>query len=198
MCKAIEIILGSAVLTAIITEIVSWGKFYLERKKQNKYQDAKNNLPILLDILEDLEILEQAYIFCGTFCPVLEHRCPKFSNADGDGINTMSYAQRGHQFQLIGYKIIRNCRRIIFLTPKKHLPVVVKTCTEIVNFLCQKKSPDSKQHLDTMITNLISHLDPENKGYHKDAIDEFSKKLRGLHDKLNDNIKDELPELSGK
>jgi hypothetical protein len=164
------------------------------RKKQNKYQDAKANLPILLEILEDLNILEQAYVFNGRFSPQLEHREPTLSNVDGDGLK-MSFAQRGHQFQMIGYRIIRNCRKMLFLTPKGHLPEVWKICGDIKKFLCSKEAPDSKTYLDRSVIALIGSLSREDIDRSAE-IEEFAVGLRQLHDALDSAIERELPLLS--
>jgi hypothetical protein len=162
-------------------------------KIQNKYQDTKDNLPILLEILEDLNILQQAFVFNGAFCPPLEHRCPAISDKDGDGLNTMSFAQRGHQFRMVGYRIVRNCRRIMFLTPNGSLLKTLKTCREIKDFLYKKRTSDSKTHLDFMINSLTSYLGgktSDSAGLHK-----FSKEVQKFHDKLDNYIEEELPYL---
>ncbi|MDR3551116.1 MAG: hypothetical protein P4L31_06915 [Candidatus Babeliales bacterium] len=163
---------------------------------QNKYQDSKNNLPILLEILEDLEKLEYAYVFKGQFCPLIEHRCPSFSDKDGDGTNTMSYAQRSHQFRMVGHRIIKNCRKIVFLTPKEHLPNVLEICVELNSFLCSKKTPDSKTYFDLMINILMYELNPECIKNNSDpTINIFIEKLRQFHEKLDRAIQEELPSL---
>ena len=196
MCKEVfrtvlYILLSSTLIAAVIT-------IYQEnsrRKKQNKYQDAKANLPILIEILEDLNILEQAYVFRGVFCPPLEHRAPHLSDKDGDGVTNMSYAQRGRQFQLIGYRIIRNCRKVIFLTPINHLRSTLETCKDIKNFLCLKKTRDSKTHLDQQIMLLIGIL-PHNNIDREQEIKVFTEKLHQFYDALDAAIEKELPRLS--
>lgn len=189
-------ILLSSISSGIVSTIISSRMANKQRKLQNQYEDAKSNLPVLLEILEDLEKLEQAYIFRGQFCPLIEHRVPFFSDKDGDGIITMSYAQRGHQFRVIGYRIIRNCRQVIFLTPKEHLPQVLESCKAINNFLCSK-SPESKIYLDIMVDNLISYMYAVDRKMNIDSdIKDFDKNIRTLHDNLDQVIQDELPYLA--
>ena len=170
---------------------VSWN-----RKNQNKYQDAKQSLPILLSILEDLSILHEAYIFRGVFCPQLEHRCPALSDEDGDGLK-MSYAQRGHQFQMIGYRLIRNCRKMIFITPSSHLPQVLDTCKKIIKSLRYRKTPSSKNYLDYMSIVIVACLSEKYNTSHPkiEQMEQFAKKLQNWHDLLEREIEKELPSL---
>ena len=39
---------------------------------QKKYQDTNDSLPVLLEILDDLNKLHQAFVFKGIFCPPLK------------------------------------------------------------------------------------------------------------------------------
>ena len=196
MCKELffpisNLLLSGAVRAAIVTGLLENSR----RKKQNKYQDAKANLPILMEILEDLNILEQAYIFRGVFCRLLEHRCPQLSADDVDGVNNMSYSQRAHQFRLIGYRIIRNCSKIIFLTPAGHLPKVLEVCRNIKIFFYSKKRPDSNTHLELNITILLEILQ-QNRMQRDSEIKEFTEKLHQLYADLDAAIVEELPLLS--
>jgi hypothetical protein len=193
-----KVVLPSSVSSSLISH---WA-VSKQQKKQNQYQDAKEKLPILLEILEDLEILEQAYIFKGKFCPLKEHRCPDLSAVDGDALLKLSYAQRVHQFRIIGHKLIRNCRRMVYLTPKGHLPNVLMRCSEIKNFLCHKEFLDSKTYFDLMIGCLLNYMAATNE---KDCpkidnvvISEMNKfviKLREFYDRLDEDIQKELPNL---
>ena len=187
-------ILMGITLGGISSALVSAYMISTDRKKQNRYQNAKENLPILLKILEDLEILEQACVFNGKFCPLIEHRCPMLSDEDGNGLN-MSYAQRGHQFRKFGHRIIRNCRKIIFLIPKEHMPQVLAICANINRFLCSKKSLNSKTYLDSTIDYLIICLGSKAIN-NNDSINDFAKKLREFHNELDEKIQEELPRLS--
>jgi len=164
-----------------------------ERLNQNKYKDAKENLPILLSILEDLNILNQAYIFRGVFCPQIEHRAPTLSCEDGDG-QEMSYAQRGHQFQMVGYRIIKNCRKIIFLTPPSHLPQVLAVCKEIIKSLKHRDAPSSKTRLDYMSVTMVSCLSKQD-GTTYSEMKQFAQQFHEWHDLLEQAIEKELSSL---
>lgn len=41
---------------------------------QDKKNDARATIPVIVEILEDLENLQQAFTFQGRFIPGLEHR----------------------------------------------------------------------------------------------------------------------------
>lgn len=166
-----------------------------DRKDQNKYQDAKENLSILLCILEDLNILNQAYVFRGIFCPQIEHRVPSLSYENGDG-QKMSYAQRAHQFQMIGYRIINNCRKMICLVPESHLPKTLTVCKEIIKSLRHRKTLSSKTHLDYMISTMISCLSKQDSTTDK-QMNQFAQQLQQWHDSLEQEIEEELPFLWG-
>jgi len=163
-----------------------------ERKNQNKYSDAKENLPVLLSILEDLNILNQAYVFCGKFCPQIEHRMPTLSNKDGDGPN-MSYAQRAHQFRMFGYRIIRNCKTMIFLTPPSHLPQVIAVCKEIVKSLEHRKNRLTKIRLDYISNVMLSCLSKKESA--NDEMMRLAQQFQKWHDDLNQAIEKELSSL---
>ncbi len=179
--------LGS--LAGIFTaKIATW-----DRVNQNKYQDAKDNLPILLSILKDLNILNQAYVFQGTFCPQIEHRSPILSYEDGDGLK-MSYSQRAHQFQMVGYRIINNCRSIIFLTPPLHLPQVLSVCKEIIKSLRHRDTPSSKTCLDYMSVVMVSCLSKQDDKTYSE-MKQFAQQLQEWHDLLEQAIEKELSSL---
>ncbi len=167
---------------------------------QKNYQDTKDNLPTLLEILDDLTKLNQAFIFKGIFCPLIEHRAPVLSMQDGSKENEMSYAQRGYQFQFFGLRIINNCRKILYITPKRNLPCTLKICKELKEFLTfQEKG--KKAHLDFMITSLVSYLSrnesntsPDIEG--KNSCNQFQEKLAKFIDELDAQIEKELPYLA--
>ncbi len=170
-------------------------KFRLEKK----YQDAKANLPILLELLEDLYTLYQAFVFKGKFCPQLEHRTPSFSFADKGSDEKskakMSVAQRAFQFYSIGRKIINNCRKVIFLSGRDHLPKTVALCKQIKLYLL-KQEPGKKRHLDFMIQTLVSSLDDEqnlvaDKGLFRTYQEEFLQ----FHNELDAIVEAELPQI---
>ena len=162
---------------------------------QKRYQDTKDNLPVLLEILEDLHVLQQAFVFRGVFCPPLEHRAPNLSEKDGTGLD-MSYAQRTHQFYLVGLRIIKNCRKIIFLTPCTSLPETLKMCKELKNFLSSREE-GKKTHLDFMTTTLTSYLGGQSKDMRTgDLCTQFHTKLQLFQDTLDSQIEKELPYLT--
>ncbi len=108
----------------------------------------------------------------------------------------MSFAQRGYQFRLIGYRLIRNCRKIIFLTPKSHLPRVLEICRDITKYFAGRKSPTSKSHLDYMITRMESNLSsPE--VVDGSEMKEWKEQFRQFHDSLEAAIEKEFPSLWG-
>ena len=111
----------------------------------------------------------------------------------------MSYAQRGYQFQLFGLRIINNCRKILYTTPKNNLSGTLKTCKEIKEFLTfQEKG--KKAHLDFMITCLVSYLSRNESNTSQDidgknSCNQFQEKLAGFIDELDTQIENELPYL---
>jgi len=164
------------------------------RKMQNSHQYAKDILPILLEILEDIEKLKSAFIFQGRFCPEIEHRGPGLNKEkDGDGILTMSYAQRGYQFRSIGSQIIRNCRRMVLLTPKQYLPDVLLVCSQLKDFLCERKNDDQKMKLDSMIICLMHVL--EGNRDRDSEIDKFVERLSWFCTKLEKMAQKEVSVL---
>ncbi len=175
-------------------------KILKEFSLQKNYQDTKDSLPILLEILDDLNTLNQAFVFKGTFCPPIEHRMPTLSMKDSSKEGEMSYAQRGYQFRLIGLRIISNCRKIVYITPQKNLPETLKTCKELKEFLSSQEE-GKKAHLDFMITNLTSYLSrnesnpsPDVEG--KNLCDQFQEKLAKFFRELDAQIEKELPYLA--
>lgn len=174
-------------------------KILKEFSLQKNYQDTKDSLPTLLEILEDLNTLNQAFVFKGIFCPPIEHRAPTLSMQDGSKEGEMSYAQRGYQFRLIGLRIISNCRKIVYITPKKNLPETLKICKELKEFLSSQEE-GKKAHLDFMITNLTSYLSrnesntsPDREG--KNLCDQFQEMLAKFFRELDAQIEKELPYL---
>jgi hypothetical protein len=165
-------------------------KSQLLNNLQNQYQDAQNILPVLLAIVEDLEILEQAFIFNGRFCPLIEHRCPNLLLDDDNIVSNMSYAQRSNQFYMIGRRIVKNCRTIIYLTPVNHLPQITKTCKNLIAFLLDTKQGSNTSYLQIDTSRLMSN-----------PSDDFNQMIFGLrkyHKELDDIIPTELPNLAYK
>ncbi len=96
----------------IITAVVSYK--CIKKQIRNSPQIAKGFVPLLFEILECLDILDEALCFDGRFCPTFEHRGPILSQNDDEA--DYSYAQRAHLFLSLGRKIVKNCREIIWLT----------------------------------------------------------------------------------
>ena len=164
-------------------------------KQQLNCEKQKENVPILLQLLNDLKSLEEFFVFNGKFCPSLEHRMPELSMVDGDGINTMSFAQREHQFRKIGSRIIENCRRIIFINSKKSLPSLLELCKEIIEYL-QKTKAGQKQNVQIMITHIVSRLAHETLDQAiVSSCRDFANKLRTFQETLETQIEAELPTL---
>jgi hypothetical protein len=167
---------------------------------QKKYQDTKDSLPVLLEILDDLNKLHQAFVFKGIFCPPLEHRAPSLGMQDGLKDGELSYAQRGFQFHQIGLRIISNCRKIVYITPQRNLSETLKICKSLKEFLSSQEE-GKKTHLDFMITNLTSYLSrnesntsPDKEG--RDLCDQFQKELAKFFRELDAQIEKELPYLA--
>lgn len=93
---------------------------------QKKKEDPQTNIPVAIEILEDLAVLRQAFIHRGRFIPGLEHRCPTIQFKDGENEDEISIAERTYQLYLIALRVIRNCRRIVFLTPQGLMPKTIK------------------------------------------------------------------------
>lgn len=124
----------------------------LSKQLKNNQQIAKDYLPILLELLENLDILQMALVYKGKFCPIIEHRCPSLSPNDGEA--DYSYAQRAQLFFVAGRKIIKCCREVIFLTPEGDLPKTKNKLTEIKTFLMHTK-PGQKSSLEKIHQELL-------------------------------------------
>jgi hypothetical protein len=71
---------------------------------QNSSRDTYEYLNILLKILKNLDILQNALIYGGRFCDRIESRCPSIVLNEKDG--EISVADRVFQFHTFGYEII--------------------------------------------------------------------------------------------
>ncbi|HEV3251136.1 MAG TPA: hypothetical protein VGZ71_09310 [Puia sp.] len=94
----------------------------------------------MIEILDDLMNLQQAFIFRGRFIPGLEHRCPDIQFKDGGTENRMSVEERTHQLRLIARRMLNNCRKVIFLMPKNVMPETVKACMAIKDAWTSKEA----------------------------------------------------------
>lgn len=186
-----------AISTFLFGIISIYTKYRLnERAKKREYLKEKI-IPIINEIVEDLKILEQAFIYRGIYCSKLDkHRAPTLSCKDGDGHTTMSYAQRAHQFKTIGDKITKNCNIVLSSTREKNLPKTWKICKEIKNYLCTQKTPSSNTLLVTLINHLIGYLSQDlpakNRKSYENDFDYFHKKLHALITELEESVKNEL------
>lgn len=68
---------------------------------QKKKEDVQGNLPLIIELLEDLESLQQAFIHRGRFIPGFEPRCPCIQLNDSKDEDTISIATRTHQLYSI-------------------------------------------------------------------------------------------------
>lgn len=145
---------------------------------QERKQDARANIPAVIEILEDLADLEQAFIFRGRFISGLEHRCPDIRLEDSEAEDQMSVAERTHQLRLIARRILRNCRKVIFLTPKSFMPETVEVCKAIVDAWMSKK-PGQKHTYVIKINHIGSILQAECD--RRGLSSEEQKQVRALH-----------------
>lgn len=124
---------------------------------QEKKNDARTSIPVVIDILEDLADLQQAFIFRGRFIPGLEHRCPDIQFMDSETENQLSVAKRTHQLRLISRRLLNNCRKVIFLVPKNVMPKTIEVCRTIRDVL-NGKEPGKKYAYEIKINAIQSIL----------------------------------------
>jgi hypothetical protein len=197
-----EVISEPTIIVSIISSIITLlgvliGVYISHRglKKQlkNDPQNAKDYLLIFIELLDNLNILTMGLLYRGRYCPLIEHRVPKFSQNDGEA--DMSYAQRAHFFFAIGYKIIQNSRKLIFLIPKADLPEALSKVKEINEYLTVTKNEQTKSTLEmieTAILHSVAESKPSNVG---SDCDKYYKQLLKLSRDLESIIEKELPEL---
>ena len=150
-----------------------------------RYQDARSNLPIFLMILEDLEVLYNLFAYDGIFCPDKE---PRAIVLEGDNIS-----ERIFEYRLIGKRIIRNCREVIYSIPWEDLPNTLKICKNIKNLLFFKRK-GQKSQLDIMLLHVI-----DKKGIcirnRKENYKIFKDELFKLKELLDEQLEKDLPNL---
>ncbi|MBS0649545.1 MAG: hypothetical protein JSR93_00135 [Verrucomicrobia bacterium] len=137
---------------------------------QERKNDARATIPVVIVILEDLANLQQAFVFRGKFIPGLEHRCPDIQLNDSEVENEMSVAERTQQLRLIARKMLNNCRRVIFLMPKNVMPETVKVCRSIRDAWTLKES--GKKHAYEIKISAIGSIlqnDCDHPGFSGDA-----------------------------
>ncbi len=169
---------------------------YLILKRQysltKNWELSKEFLPILQDILVDLDSLYYAFLHKGTFCPPLEPRQPKMS-FDGKDVD-MSYADRGFQFLQIGNNIIKNCRKIIYALPNKELPNIQNKCKNIVHYFT-KQEEGKKRHLDYLITHMLGILDNKKDDDPK-VLSDAKIKMKTFYEELDKLMEQDFSSLS--
>ncbi len=189
---------------AFVGIVIGWlsmraqrNNLFREIKLERKKNAADALLPVLLELLEDLFTLEEAFIFRGNYCPSIEHRAANLTMYDDKGDN-ISFAERQFQFRKIGYRIINNCRIVIFLTKDKQLEGSRGVCKEILNYLNRRIS-GKKRPLDYFIGRLSdywdSHLDNNSKIELNSEIKHIKNNLGEFHSELERLIEKELPSL---
>ena len=176
---------------------------------QKHHEDSRLYIPIVLELLQDLNIVHSFLIFRGSFCPFIEHRSPVISMDDPDPINrsssnnihAMSIAQREHQFISFGMKIIDNCRRIIFLVKDEELPETKKICSEIINELFHK-TKGSKTKLEILQLQIQECIKGTTTDPNMERLKEVQENLNDVetlilnfYDRLEATIALELPRL---
>lgn len=175
-------------------------KDFLNNFLQNKYADAQVLNDLLLDLRDKLVILREAFLFKGSFCPMFEHRQPEFSKQDGDGVKSMSPAQRAYQFKSIGLNSIKICRRIIYITPPVHAQKIVQFCKEITQYLTFRKTKESKMRLEILTNNLMRFLVKESDLPSDLEVDtdlnDAAEKMSQFVDKLDEVTPEELPNMA--
>jgi hypothetical protein len=189
-------LMASPILSGIAGYLGSYWQQNNQRKKQNRYNDAKEILPILLELLEDLGILEEVFVFKGAFCPSFEHRLPTLSNVDGDGSSSMSFAQRVYKFNTIASRIVRNCRKVMYLVPIQTLPGVINICVNIIEFFCTKDSQDSHTEWELARIDLLNYMtDPKNELI-DNRLNVFLRGIQRFYQELDEAITNDLPKLN--
>jgi hypothetical protein len=150
---------------------------------QERKNDARTNIPVVIEILDDLADLQQAFIFRGRFIPGLEHRCPDIQFKDGATEGQISVAERTHQLRLIARRMLTNCRKVIFLMPKNVMPETVEMCRSIRNAWTSKKS--GKKYAYEIKINAIGSLlqnDCDHSGLSMDAQQQFRQSRQKICD----------------
>ena len=165
---------------------------------QKKKEDAQNNLPRVIEILGDLDALQQAFIYRGSFIRGVEHRCPTIQLKDGEKEGEMSIAERTHQLHQIAMRIVDNCRRIIFLTPEGMIPETLAVCKQIRDSFLEKKA-GQRRYFEIRIGNIGTILQRDNQRVSKptqneeQGCDDFVGKLEKFQVELETRVQEEFP-----
>ena len=182
------VVLGGTILT------VFFSYKSINKQIKNSPQIAKDFLPTLLEIVENLDLLDEALCFDGRLCPSIEHRCPTLSQGDGEA--DYSYAQRAHLFLSSGRKIVKNCREIIWLTPKGDLSETIEKLKEIKEYLTEKE-PGKRSTLGRIHQYLLSVMGGEEREINRKEGEGqvYKEKIPSFRDSLDQLIEEELPKL---
>ena len=197
------IVSGFAVTIAvnIITIFASWKNIIKKFSLNRNWQDSKEYLPILINLLKDLKTLQYAFLFHGprskTHCPNKEHRAPTITEYDSEKEGEFSIAQRCFYLLTFALNILDNCRKIIYTVPKGQLPKTKALCKEIKSYLDAKKK-GGKFNIDYLIISLTSAL---NKNFSKDASEkelfkDTADKILSFYIKLDETLEKEFPLLN--
>lgn len=150
-------------------------------------------LPVFLEILDDLWILHEVFVFKGRYCPPIEHRSPNLDLHDDEKNEITSYAKREYAFREIGQRLIQNCRKISFLSNEEKLRKTITTCKEIKNYLTRKEK-GKKRHFDRCLISLTSYL-TEKHHDEKGLLNEAEETLLSFRDQLEKSLEKEFPTL---
>ncbi len=188
-------------IVALLITIIGW--FVTSRQIRRQFflqkndTDAKLHLPVLLELLENLSLLESGLTFRGLHWPSKGgHRVPFFSRDDVEG--QVSYAKRGNDFLLLGQLIIKNCRTIIYLVPTGKMPKTLTICKSIKEFLNEKKEGQcSKVELMArqVMLCVANSTEGKNNSRQEAELDSVEKKISKFHKDLDLAIEEELPNL---
>ena len=188
----------------IATGCIAWQNLKMEMKTnqkaalqmfnlQKKKEDAQINIPVVIEMLEDLAALQQAFIHRGRFIPGLEHRCPTIQFKDGENEDEISVAERTHQLYTIALRVIRNSRRIIFLTPRGLMPKTIKAC-ELIKDSFLFNNPGEKRSFDIKIGSIGTILQHSGNLPHAEkSCDEFVIELEQYQSALECCVQEEFP-----
>ena len=182
------------IITAIATRKSLIKKFSLNRN----WQDSKEYLPILINLLEDLKTLQYAFLHHSsidqTFCPNKEHRIPTITKHDSEKKGEFSIAQRHFYLLTFGINILDNCRRIIYTVPKGQLQKTKALCKEIKLFL-DAKEKDKKFSIDYLIYTLSSTLGKSVSKEDLFNLNQIAETMLSFYKRLDETLEEEFSSL---
>ncbi len=185
--------------------VIYFGYKKLKKQIENDPKFSIFCLEKIEKIFSNLDIMIQGFNCAGLFCHLLEHRVPKFSMEDST--ETVSFAQRSNTFYRLGQETMRFCRSFTFIVSQKKLPKTHDDIEKIITFLT-KKRPGQKTNLEIACDKLSNYLYCSSGEANKESVKamlnnkeeckKFGVKLTELHSKLNEAVKEELPQLINK